>query len=247
MTAMAKRRMIIAAIFVLLATTFSLSSGVFAKYISNRDVKTNQATVARWGFSVSTDASEFFGTEYQGEGLATDLGEGSLRVGAQEGLEEIFPGTTGSMKISFRGTSEVRAKLTVDISGEEICLKKDGETYYPIVWTLTKGSATLASGRLSDINAYFEDNAETPEVNELEILPNTHSAFEGEYVLTWVWDLHNDDSNISDLSVNAADTRLGYAAVPEEDRTAEQTEALNGYTAETTLSVSVLIMIEQLP
>lgn len=243
---MTRRKIIIATLIMLLITTFTLSSGVFAKYISTADTTSEPARVAKWGCYISVDATEFFGQEYGGGGIDVDVGDDSLDVDAEEDTDVVFPGSSGSMTISISGTSEVYARLTVNISGTEISLGKDAQTYYPIVWTLTKDSTVLASGNLDDINAYFTDDAETSDVNELEIPPNTHSAFEGEYVLSWAWAFNNAATDIDGLSVNDADTLLGFAAIHEDERTDMQSSALVGYDAKTALSVSVSILVEQI-
>ena len=246
MDAIAKRKIVLSVMIVLLVVSFALSSGVLARYVSTSEVKSNNARVAKWGFDISVDATDILGADYNGDGVDVDVDSNLLVVDAEETAKVILPGSTGSMNISIGGTSEVLAKLTVEVSGTEIFLQKDAEVYYPIVWTLQKDSVVLASGGLDDINAYFADDPATSDVNELEILPNTHSAFEGEYVLSWAWAFTNVSSDITDLSVNQADTLIGFAAIPEENRTDIQIAALEGYDVQTTFSVSVSIVIEQI-
>ena len=245
MNAMAKRKIVIAGMLVLLIVSVALSGGVLAKYVSTSNAKPSTARVARWGFIISANADDLLGSAYDGDRIDIDVGAGSLDVNAEEELDVLAPDASGSMSFSISGTSEVLAKLTVQIGGSEIFLQKGEEFYYPIVWTLKKGGEVLVSGRLADVNAYFADDPAT-DANELEVEPNTHSAFEGDYVLSWTWEFTNADSGITDLSVNHADTLLGFAAVPTEKRTAEQTEALAEYTAGTTLSLSMSIVIEQI-
>ena len=246
MDAIMKRKIAIAVMLVLLVVSFAFCGGVLAKYVSTADVKPSVARVAKWGFDISVDATDILGTAYDGEGVDVDLDANALVVNAGESVNALIPGATGSMNISISGTSEVLAKLTVEVNGAEPYLQKGTESYYPIVWTLKKGSDVLVSGRLADVNAYFADDPATSEVNELEISPNTHSAFEGEYVLSWAWAFSNGESGITGLSVNEADTLLGFVAVPEENRTPEQIAALEGYNVQTTLSLSVSIVIEQI-
>ena len=245
MNAMAKRKVAIAVMLVLLVVSFVFSGGVFAKYVSTSNAQPNTARVARWGFVISANADDLLGSAYDGDSLDVDVGAGSLDVNAEEGLNVLAPDANGSMSFSISGMSEVLAKLTVQIGGSEIFLQKGEEFYYPIVWTLKKGGEVLVSGRLTDVNAYFADDPAT-DANELEVEPNTHSVFEGDYVLSWAWEFTNAGSGITDLSVNDADTLLGFAAVPVEKRTAEQTAALAEYTAGTTLSLSMSIVIEQI-
>ena len=246
MDAISKRKIVISVMIVLLVVSFAWSSGVLARYVSTSEVKSNGARVAKWGFDISVDATDILGADYNGDGVDIDVDSNLLVVDAEETAKVILPGSTGSMNISIGGTSEVLAKLTVEVSGTEIFLQKDEEVYYPIVWTLQKDSVVLASGGLDDINAYFADDPATSDVNELEILPNTHSAFEGEYVLSWAWAFTNASSDITDLSANQADTLIGFAAIPEEDRNDMQIAALEGYDVQTTFSVSVSIVIEQI-
>ena len=246
MNAIIKQKIIVAVLLAVLVVSFAVSGGVFAKYVSTSNANSNQARIAKWGLDVSVDATNILGSAYKGEGIDIDANSNSLTVSAGENVQSLLPGASGSMNITIDGTSEVLAKLTVDIGGSEIFLQKDAEIYYPIVWTLKKGSEVLVSGRLDDIDAYFADNPETGDVNELEVSPNTHSAFEGEYVLSWTWEFSNASSNITDLSVNEADTLIGFAAIDEENRTDAQASALQGYTAQTMLWISVSIVVEQI-
>lgn len=246
MNAITKQKAIIAVMLALLVVSFAVSGGVFAKYVSTSNAKSNEARIAKWGLEVSVDATDILGSAYEGEGIDIDANSNSLIVSAGENVQSLIPGATGSMNITIGGTSEVLAKLTVNIGGSEIFLQKDGEIYYPIVWTLQKGSEVLVSGHLEDIDAYFADDPATSNVNELEVSPNTHSVFEGEYVLSWTWEFSNASSNITDLSVNEADTLIGFSAIPEENRTDAQASALQGYTAQTMLWISVSIVVEQI-
>lgn len=243
MKAKTKRRsLVIVAMLLLLATVIAMSGATFARYISSTGEQSNTATVAKWGFVISADASNLFGTSYKGTGLATTAGNGTVNVEASTNTtgNVVAPGTTGSMSFSISGQAEVRAKLTLDISGTDVYLSKTvdetTQTYNPIKWTLQKDgqATTVTNGTLADVIAYFEGQG----TNLTEVVaPNSSFAKAGDYTLTWAWAFDTTGaSGITDLTGNQADTLLGQAA---------HNGTLDGYTFNTNLSVSVNITVEQ--
>jgi hypothetical protein len=239
MNAKTKRRtLVVVAMLVLLATVLALSGATFARYITTLPKESNSATVAKWGFVLSADASDLFGKEYMGTGLATTTGTGTVNVAADTSVDPdrqvVAPGTTGSMEFSISGKAEVYAKLTITASGSDVSLTKGTETYNPVKWTLTKGSTALVTkGTLEEVLAQFNDG----NVAE-ELAPNTPSDYEGDYVLTWEWAFEGPaESGITDLSGNAADTILGQVA---------ENGSVAGYTAVTDISFSIEMQVEQI-
>ena len=119
-----RKSLIVIAMFVLLAVLIAMSGMTFARYISSKEVPTQSATVAKWGFVVSADADALFGSDYKGTTLATVVAntEEQLSVSAESAAEGqtrglvVAPGTTGSMTFSITGEAEVRAQITVSMT-----------------------------------------------------------------------------------------------------------------------------------
>lgn len=222
-----RRPLIILAMALLLTVVMVMSCVTFAKYIISTNEHTNSAKVAKWGWTVSADASNLFGEKYAaGDGtLSVVANEGTLVVSATPGTNVVAPGTTGSMTFSIDGQAEVRSQITVTASGTEIALKRGEDVVYsPVKWTLTKDGEAVdgcQNTSLATIIAHIDAFDET-------VAANTVSAHAGTYTLTWAWEW-NDANNLND-------TRLGQIA---------QGTEVAGYTADLTTSVAITITIEQ--
>ncbi len=238
-----KRKSIICVALLLLVVVIAMSSYTFAKYVTS-DSATTSATVAKWGFVVDVDATDLFATDYTlgtGATLATKATGTGVAVDAQSAA--VAPGTTGSMTFSISGTAEVLAKITVTASGTDVSLTDtkgtddttDDQVYNPIKWTLKKDN-TVVSGCedvtlatiITKLNSYTT-----------EVTAGTTSSVNGSYTITWEWAFSNTSSGITNLSVDDADTILGYAA--------NDSDIDSKYTAVTGVSnFSVSISVEQL-
>lgn len=224
-----RRPLIILAMALLLTVVMVMSCVTFAKYIITTNEHTNDATVAKWGWTVSADASNLFGEKYAAGGgtLSVVANEGTLVVSGRPGTNVVAPGTTGSMTFSIGGKAEVLSRITVEASGQDVVLTKSetSEVYYPVKWTLTKagaGSAIVDAGSIDDVVDALEA------LSVASVPANTESSSNGTYTLTWAWEW-NDANNLND-------TRLGQIA---------QGTDVDGYTADLTTSVAITITIEQ--
>lgn len=223
-----RRPLIILAMALLLTVVMVMSCVTFAKYIISTNEHTNSAKVAKWGWTVSADASNLFGEKYAaGDGtLSVVANEGTLVVSGRPGTNVVAPGTTGSMTFSIGGKAEVLSRITVEASGQDVVLKQDeSPVYYPVKWTLTKDGVAVSGCEnvaLATIIAHIDAFDETVDAN-------TVSSNEGDYELTWAWawEANNDNDTILGKIANA-----GGASV-------------DGYTADLTTSVAITITIEQ--
>ncbi len=230
-----KRKPIIFVAVLLMIAIIAMSAYTFAKYTTSTNVDSQSATVAKWGFTVSADATNLFASDYSVADeatLATKVEDG-VAVDAADVV--VAPGTTGSMSFSINGNSEVRAQLNVTATGTDVSLTKGEQTYNPVKWTLAKDN-TAVSGcenvTLDTIVTYLNAMDET-----IEAGANYSKA--GSYTLTWTWAFTGADSGITGLSVDAADTILGQAAAGQTIDTA--------YTAVTSISnFSLSISVDQI-
>ncbi len=228
-----KRLSIICVAVLLLVAVIGMSAYTFAKYVTSASVTSQSATVAKWGFVVSANADDLFGSDYTGTGLATKVEGDGISVNSNNAT--VAPGTTGSMTFSISGTAEVLAQLTVTATGTDVSLTKgegeDAQTYNPIKWTLKKGN-TVVSAVIDNKNVTFENATLATVLTYLGSIKETITAGQasshaGDYTLTWAWAFENTESGIDGLSANEADTLLGQAA---------NGTTLEGYTAVTSIS-----------
>lgn len=212
----------------LLTVVMVMSCVTFAKYIITTNQQSNNATVAKWGWTVSADAANLFGEKYAAgsNNLSVVNDSGTLVVSATADTNVVAPGTTGSMTFSIDGQAEVFSKITVTASGTEIALKQgESVVYSPVKWTLTKDGEAVSGCEnvaLATIIATIDAFDETVDAN-------TVSSNEGDYELTWAWAWEANNAN---------DTILGKIANA-------GGASVDGYTADLTTSVAITITIEQ--
>lgn len=194
--------------------TTCVISGTFAKYVTS-DEATDSARVAKWGVSVVASGDQLFNNEYE------DTTNG-LTVKSEDDAKVVAPGTSNKefgatgLQFAIKGAPEVAVKITYNFAvTEDIFLGKGtydddttgddaddysfAEDYYPVVFTLKKDGAPVATGNLAAIKTYFDvlTTAST------KIAANT--TLDATYVLTWAWEF-GDPAN------NQKDTTLGNLA-----------------------------------
>ena len=165
-----KKRIGVAAMAcVMLAAVGATAGTTLAKYVTSTQVTTQQATVAKWGYTLSANIDNMFAEQYgpakTGEGpyLAKKTSSNGIVVSARSsGIKNLVaPGTTGFMTLTLNGTAEVDTVLTITIPGDAndfktVYLKNVNgvesssndyvaSTYYPIKWAVTQttGEATV--------------------------------------------------------------------------------------------------------
>lgn len=249
-----KRIVVISAMLVLLIAILCFGGATFAKYVTSKNAKVEQATVAKWGFVVTANADDLFHDAYNNDNSAVDTwttpAANGVKVSADtKGNKIVAPGTSGSMTISISGTAEVAAQLTVtydDTKTKDIKLEREasgsGDTavaeikYYPVKWTLKKDGTAIdaevtgksLSACLSKLASEFEDKKYAP--NE-----TISSAV---YTLEWEWAF--EDASVA--KSDDYDTILGQIAAAED---ADKAAAAQGCTYSTTIAFEFAIKIEQ--
>ena len=228
------RPLIIAVMVLLVGVVLCMGGFTLAKYITSTQNQSNQATVAKWGFVVTADATELFGSEYKGTGLAVTGSAATGTVVVEANTENqnnlVAPGTTGSMTFTISGTAEVMSKLTIAATStsDVVLTNGEGETYSPIKWTLKKGDVVVEGCDGVQIDTIV-NKINALDDQDQEVAPNAQLQCAGTYTLTWSWAFSNGN--------DALDTVLGQIA---------NGSTVDGYTATTSIDFGLTISIEQI-
>lgn len=208
-----KKMLVILSIVLMLTMVVGMGAFTFAKYVTTQTAG-DQANTAQWGFVITADASNLFGTKYtlpEGGTSATvvETGNGVAVKATGEG-NIVAPGTTGSMTFSISGKAEVRAKVSLKLAATTKDIYLD--TYYPVKWTIKENGTEIYSDKtLSDALTFLKSK-----VDEIgSIAPGTE--VNKTYVISWAWAF--DSGN------NQSDTVLGLLAG---GKTEEQINAIYG-------------------
>lgn len=212
-----KKTVLTIAIALLLVLALALGGFTFARYISQGS-GSDTANVAKWGFVVKADTTDFFSSDYtKGEGdFAEAAEEAGSGVAVKAAAKAVAPGTTGSFTFEISGTAEVKANISVALTGADIVLEAaaGGETYTynPIKFSLQKDSdeATedLSFAELQEDLAALSEN----------VAAGTAYSKAGVYTVTWEWAFDNSavsvqpDGDGAALTGNECDTILGMYA-----------------------------------
>ncbi len=194
-----KKLLVIVAMVLMIGLVAGMGAMTYSRYVTSGTSGAQSATAAKWGFVVSVDASNLFGSDYKKDGTNATAkvdGTGAVVVNGASDAIVVAPGTTGSMTISISGSAEVLAKLSITATGttSEIHL---GD-YYPVKWTLNDGVTDIVSnGKLSEVVTELEGTSATFTAG---------TAYDKTYTLSWKWDLHVDEAT------DAKDTLIGYKA-----------------------------------
>ena len=219
------RGIIIAAMVLLLVAIMCLCGTTFAKYITSTSVPTQQATVAKWGFTVTANTDKLFAKQYNaGEVVATDASKIDVKAYADATKNVVAPGTSGSMTITVKGKAEVDAKMDIavpdSVTAKDISLKwtpkGDGateQTYAPIVWKLTIAGTVGETDKASTTTGSLDDCITA--INTSEAL-SAGTEVDLTYTLTWTWAFDDDSAVKATVPAGAdrdvLDTILGTIA-----------------------------------
>jgi hypothetical protein len=243
--------LIVALLLALIIAIFAMAGTTFAKYVTSTSVQTNSATVAKWGYVVSADATDLFSSKYDAKTTndKTYAEKGDNGVAISSSANVVAPGAKGEMTFSVEGQAEVLSKLTIavdtttlsNISLTKAAVGEEGkegyvaaEDYYPITWTLTKVDTkntgddynwTKTFTKLADVATQLNSESKTIDVGT-EINQN--------YTLSWVWEFDNTSTN---KNANLYDTNLGLIA---------DGKTVDGYTANYTVAFNLNITVEQI-
>ena len=221
-----KKALIIVAIALMAALVVGMGAMTYSRYITT-GTSSATATAAKWGFVVTANAQDLFGSDYTkvGGDTATKVNEGGVAVSASSAT--LAPGTSGSMTISIEGQAEVLAQLTFDISQTSLIGidYTEDEDYYPIKWTLKKNGAAVDGAD----NVSFAALASA--VNNQSSQIAIGGSLSDTYTIEWVWALTGND--------DAKDTLIGQHAK-------DNSVTVAGGTIYSSLTISLTITVEQI-
>ncbi len=215
-----KKPLILAGMALLLTLIGVTGASTYAKYVTSQEVPSQQATVAKWGYVVTVNTDNLFGTNYAKDGETTNAvvnKDGTIIVSSTADTNVIAPGATGSMSITINGSAEVLSKLSFtydnvkDISVDYV---KDGQTmtYSPIQWSLAKGETKLVT------DATLKSALD--KLVEQSTYIDAGTSMSDTYILSYSWPfftLEENDKHDTALGLLAAgETVDGYTKVSNE-------------------------------
>lgn len=245
-----KKSVFVIALLLLLVAVIGFGGYTMSKYISSKS-DNGTASVAKWGFEVTAKGDKLFGADYKYDAsksasVVNNAEGATLTVSAAsagEGVERsnlVAPGTTGSMTFSIGGTAEVKSKIEVSLTGNDVVLKYTTATvtdgvYAPVKWTLKKKDVTTP---LLNGGTFAQLTTELAKLNAT-VEANATYANAGEYTIEWAWAF--DGGN------DALDTFLGAIA----NKPATTTDGTNTYTkveegTHTAISFNLSVSVTQL-
>jgi hypothetical protein len=217
-----RKPFILVAMAALLAVIFAMAGTTFAKYISTASVATTSATVAKWGYVVSTNADDLWGTKYTYQTDASKVVTGTtagVTIVSSSTDNVVAPGSTGSITLSIKGSAEVLSAITVTAEGTPIQLTQQANAdsalttaYEPIVWSIAlNGDST---GKIGDTDAITaQDNLTMAQlVTALEGISKTNIAanttVDINVTISWAWPFSTtghdqDDTDLAALIANS--------------------------------------------
>ena len=164
--------------------TFGLAMGTMARYSTSGGSGKQSARVAKFGVTITATDDSSFHTEY------TTTDGNTITVKSSTGDKIVAPGTNdGGISFTVKGSPEVKTRISVGMTVEDdifYTYSSTKEPYRPVIFTLTKGGAVIASGSLTDIESAIDSHTYDYDANE---------AIDTTYTLSWSWPYHVDNES----------------------------------------------------
>ena len=214
-----QKRLVLVAMVLMIGLVAGMGAMTYSKYITTAESENNQATAAKWGYTITVDVSNLFGEGYAGTGLATVVArdDGVSAKVDTEGSDIVAPGTTGYMTISISGQAEVASQLTFTFDNlQEIFIDTDNDgvidpgEYAPIKWSLVKDVSGVKTNLVTD-GTLLEVQTKLNGLTSAYIEPNATPEAIGTYTLSWKWVLENGTGDELKQN-NVKDTAIGFKA-----------------------------------
>ena len=209
-----KKVLTVFAMLLMVAMVVGMGTMTYSRYVSSQSMDgPEQATVAEWGYVLTINQEDMFGTAYEGNVINEAFSEtedDKIDVKTKASAQLVAPGSSGSMTITLSGNAEVRAKITFDVdddSHDVTLVYGNGQTYNPIKWTLTRKVGTDDADTLGT-NTTFDKIVELLEAESKKVEAGTTVA-ETVYTISWSWAIGSEDP---DNATNKLDTALGMLA-----------------------------------
>ena len=215
-----KKTAVIVALLLALIALLCFGGYTFSKYVTSGK-GSGTASVAKWGYTASVDATKLFGKEYKlaAAKVSTVDGAGKITVQANTANERnlVAPGTAGSMTFTVGGQAEVKARLHMSLTPVNdvvLKIKKTADTAYteynPVKWTLKKNGTTVAENVtfavIADKVTHDKEVSVSKDYEANTVLADTT------YEISWAWAFEDATGSVLDLSIDQVDTILGLMA-----------------------------------
>lgn len=136
-----------------LLTTCAISS-TFAKYTATSGLSTDTARVAKFGVKVDTNVTTLFAGAYKDEPVVTSVTDDNTTV--KTTVDVVAPGTKNTLTAAstITGTPEVDVTVaySVNVTISEDWLDKDGDAYFPVIFTVNGATYGLEGMKDSEGN-----------------------------------------------------------------------------------------------
>lgn len=207
-----RKSVFVIGLLLLLVAVIGFGGYTLSKYVTKKEASGN-ASVAKWGFTVTSDANNLFGKNYKydtakNSSVVTDDTAATLTVKASDTENRVAPGTTGSMTFTIKGSAEVKAKVAINMTvNKDVVLKYTvgataAQEYKPVKWTLKKNNENVDGAVGVDLatiktklDAVADYAAGSADINDV-------------YTIEWAWDFDANGAGTND----ALDTLLGWKA-----------------------------------
>ncbi len=263
-----RKSVFVIALLLLLVAVIGFGGYTLSKYVTKKS-ESGSASVAKWGYTITADASGLFGKDYKfaatNSTVTNDTTGLTVSANNTDRTNRVAPGTTGSMTFSVKGTAEVLAQLSIsmtDVQDVKLVYKKgtDGaETEYaPVKWTLKKND-TVVKVKLNesdlaetDLSGVSLADIQKGLATVSTITPNA-TEINDTYTISWVWDFENKTEGATSEQkeeTDSLDTLLGMVANAGTHTVAvkngDYTEVMGAGKTNTTVAFKLDISIVQL-
>lgn len=235
-----RKSVFVIGLLLLLVAVIGFGGYTLSKYVTEKNAS-GKASVAKWGFTVTSDATKLFGKNYKydtakNSSVVTDDTTATFTVKASDTENRVAPGTTGSMTFTIAGTAEVKAKVAINMTvNKDVVLKYTvgataAQEYKPVKWTLKKLNATSTYEVVQNADGKSLENVTLAEIaTELNgygatVDANGTYAHAGSYTIEWAWAYESGKDELDTLlGWKASNTPVpegyGYAIVDEGTQT----------------------------
>lgn len=219
-----RKSIFVIGLLLLLVAVIGFGGYTLSKYVTKKDAS-GSASVAKWGFTVTSETNNLFGKNYKydtakNSSVVTDDTTATLTVKASDTENRVAPGTSGSMTFTIAGTAEVKAKVAINMTvNKDVVLKYTvgeaaAEEYKPVKWTLKKNNANVDGAVGVDL-ATIKTKLDT----EADYAAGG-AAINDVYTIEWAWAYESGKDELDTLlGWKASNTPVpegyGYAIVDE--------------------------------
>ena len=200
-----RKSIFVIGLLLLLVAVIGFGGYTLSKYVTKKNAS-GSASVAKWGFTVSANATNLLGSEYKYDGTNSTVNAGGDKVTVKANTSAgniVAPGTTGSMTFSIGGTAEVKAKIEVKMNVTSDVVLKYKTTaapeatpveYYPVKWALKK-TVDATTTTVAENKTLAELKTELAKLNATVGAGEAY-ANAATYTIEWAWAFEvNEDTN----------------------------------------------------